>query len=100
MENVNVPTAAPLDDAELRDRAIKNLKKRRDFFAHLLVYLMVNGFLIVIWMVTSPAGFFWPIFPMVGWGIGVVMNAWDVWRGDEFDASKIEQEMRRLAGHQ
>jgi hypothetical protein len=74
MENVNVPTAAPLDDAELRDRAIKNLKKRRDFFAHLLVYLMVNGFLIVIWMVTSPAGFFWPIFPMVGWGIGVVMK--------------------------
>jgi hypothetical protein len=57
---------------------------------------LVNTFLIVIWAVTSH-GFFWPIFPMVGWGIGVVMNAWDVWRGDEFSEEDIAREIQRMS---
>ena len=79
----------------LRDRAVKRLKKRRDFLGHLVVYALVNGFLVVIWAVTS-AGFFWPVFPIVGWGIGVVLNAWDVWRGDDFSEQEIAREMSRL----
>jgi uncharacterized ion transporter superfamily protein YfcC len=80
----------------LRGRALRRLKKRRDFFAHLLVYVLVNAFIVVIWAVTSN-GFFWPIFPMVGWGIGVVMNAWDVWRGDEFSEEDIAREIQRMS---
>ena len=86
-------------DEVLRDRAIKRLKKRRDFFAHLLVYVLVNAFVVAIWALTNPDGFFWPIFPMAGWGIGVVMNAWDVFLNDEFDEEKIRREMERLQGH-
>jgi hypothetical protein len=82
-------------DTAMRDRAVKRLKKRRDFAGHLLIYTMVNTFLIVIWAVTS-AGFFWPVLPIVGWGIGVVMNAWDVWRGDEFSDEEIAREIERL----
>ncbi len=82
-------------DAAARERAVKQLKKRRDFFGHLLVYTMVNTFIVIIWAVTS-AGFFWPIFPMVGWGIGVVMNAWDVWRTDDFSDDQIAREIERL----
>ena len=37
----------------LRDKAVRRLKKRRDFFAHLLVYFLVNTFIVVIWAVTS-----------------------------------------------
>lgn len=88
-----VPLSA---EAALRERAVKQLKKRRDFRGHLLVYALVNTFLVVIWAVTSDGGFFWPIFPMAGWGIGVVMNAWDVWRPEEFDENQIEREMSRL----
>src|SRR3954471_20578025 len=83
-------------DAMLRERAIKRLRKRRDFYRHVLAYVLVNGFLVVIWAVTGEAGTFWPIFPMVGWGVGVIMNAWDVSRDDEVDETSIEQEMRRL----
>ncbi len=83
-------------DDRLRERAIVHLKKRRDFKAHLLVYVLVNGFLTVIWAMTTPDGFFWPIFPMVGWGIGVVMNAWDAYRADEFGEDEIDREIRRL----
>ena len=84
-------------EIELRERAIKQLKKRRDFHGHVLVYLLVNAFLVVIWAVTSPGGFFWPIFPMVGWGIGVVMNAWDVYFAEDFDEDDIDREMQRLS---
>ena len=83
-------------DDTMRDRAVRRLKKRRDFAGHLLIYTMVNTFLVVIWALTS-ASFFWPIFPIVGWGIGVVMNAWDVWRGDEFSDEQIAREIERLS---
>jgi hypothetical protein len=55
----------------------------------------VNSFIVAIWAVTS-GGFFWPIFPMVGWGIGVVMNAWDVWYGDRISEDSVQREIRRL----
>lgn len=81
---------------QLRESAIKRLKKRRDFYGHVLVYLLVNSFLVVIWWMTSPDGFFWPIFPMVGWGIGVVMNAWDVYFAQEIDEERIEREIEHM----
>jgi len=83
-------------DILLRTRAIKRLKKRRDFYRHLLAYVLVNGFLVILWAATGAHGYFWPIFPMVGWGIGVIMNAWDVFHDDEIDESDIQSEMRRL----
>ena len=86
-------------DTELRERAVKRLKKRRDFRGHLLIYTLVNAFLVVIWAVTSPGGFFWPIFPIVGWGIGVIMNAWDVYRVNDFSEEQIQHEMERLQRH-
>jgi hypothetical protein len=86
-------------DQELRERAIKRLKKRHDFQGHVLVYVLVNSFLVVIWALTGGHGFFWPVFPIVGWGIGVVMNAWDVFRDEEFDEQQIRREIERLQGH-
>jgi hypothetical protein len=88
----------PVDprDISLRERALKRLKKRRDFKAHLLVYLLVNAFLVVIWYVTTPGGLFWPVFPLVGWGIGVVMNAWDVYYAQDFDEEDIQREIEHM----
>ena len=85
-------------DQALREKAIKQLKKQRDFRAHLLVYTLVNTFLVAVWALTNPDGFFWPVFPIALWGIGVVMNAWDVYRGDEFSETQIRREMERFQG--
>jgi 2TM domain len=84
------------DGSALRDQAIRRLKKRRDFGAHLLVYCLVNGFTVVIWAMTDPQGFFWPIFPIAGWGIGLVLNAWDVYRREGFTEEEIRKEQRHL----
>jgi 2TM domain len=81
----------------LRDRAVRQLKKERDFRGHLLVYVLVNAFLVVIWAITDLHGFFWPVFPIVGWGIGVIMNAWDVYGRHEISEQDIKQEMERLS---
>ena len=82
-------------DQTARDRAVAQLKKRRDFRGHLLVYLLVNTFIVVIWAVTDAHGFFWPVFPIVGWGIGVVMNAWDVYWRPRITEQAIQREMGR-----
>lgn len=38
-------------------------------------YLIVNIFLIGIWYFTSgPRNFFWPMFPLIFWGIGLLFN--------------------------
>jgi hypothetical protein len=89
-----------IDDAdreqELRDKAVRRLKKQRDFRSHLLVYVLVNTLLVVIWVMTDPHGFFWPVFPIAGWGIGVIMNAWDVYGHQEITEEDIHREMDRL----
>jgi hypothetical protein len=75
------------------DKAIARLKKRRDFHGHLLVYVLVNAFLVAIWAVTTPNVFFWPVFPIAGWGIGLIMNAWDVYWRHEITEADIRREM-------
>lgn len=85
-----------MSDEELRQRAVVRLKKKSDFGAHLLAYVLVNAFLVVIWAVTSPDAFFWPIFPIFGWGIGVAFNAWDVYRRPEPTEDQIHREMESL----
>jgi hypothetical protein len=44
-----------------------------DFREHLRVYLAVNALLVAIWALTG-AGYFWPVWPFMGWGIAVVLH--------------------------
>jgi len=92
-------TTEPDHDAAWRERAIKRLKKRRDFYGHVLVYALVNAVLVAIWAVTDLHGFFWPLFPILGWGVAVVLNAWDVYRNDAFAEEQIQREIEYLRRH-
>ena len=87
-------------DKDLRDQAVERLKKRRDFRTHIIMYVLVNAFLVVIWAVTSAPGLFWPIFPILGWGIGVAANAWDVYGRKPISEDEIRREQERLRGGQ
>lgn len=82
------------DERDLREIALKRLKARRGFQAHALAYVLVNGFLVVVWAMTG-ASFFWPVFPLFGWGIGLALNAWDVY-SPEPSASRVQREVDRL----
>jgi hypothetical protein len=84
-------------EQQLRERAVQRLKKKRDFHTHVLIYVAVNAFLVVIWAVTS-GGYFWPIFPILGWGIAVAANAWDVYGRKPISEDEIRREADRLRG--
>jgi uncharacterized ion transporter superfamily protein YfcC len=78
-----------------RDQAIKRLKAKNDFRVHLVVYLAVNAMLVLVWAVTS-MGYFWPIWPMAGWGIGLVIHGYTVYWGSVFTEEQIQREMKSL----
>lgn len=82
---------------DLRRIAVTRLRKRRELQAHLLAYVLVNAFLVVIWLLSTPDGFFWPMFSLFGWGIGVAFHIWDVLIGSEPSEQAIRAEMDRLA---
>ena len=81
---------------EQRQRAIGRIKAKRGFRVHFAVYLAVNALLVVIWATTS-ATYFWPVWPMLGWGIGVAAHAASVYMGpSEISEADIDRELGRL----
>jgi 2TM domain len=85
------------DEGQLREAAVRRLKKRRDFEVHLLTYVVVNAVLVAIWY-TNGRGDFWPMWVMLFWGVGVVINAWDVFGRREITESDVRREMDKLRG--
>ncbi len=57
----------------IRHRVSEPLTKRREFFDHLAVYLCINA---MFWIVFGGGdGFPWPLIITLGWGIGLVAHA-------------------------
>lgn len=48
--------------------------KELGFKIHRNVYLLVGVLLLAIWA-SAGAGYFWPMWPLTGWGIGVLSHA-------------------------
>jgi hypothetical protein len=85
----------PSSEDQLREQAIKVANKKRDFRTHLVAYVLVNALLVGIWAI-SGAGYFWPMWVIGGWGIGVAFNAWDVYGRRPMTEEQIQREMERL----
>ena len=84
-----------LSEDELRQMAIKRLKKKKDFVAHLVSYVIINAFLVAIWYFVSGRGYFWPGWVLLGWGIGLLFNVWDVYGRRDITEADIQREMDR-----
>lgn len=82
------------DDEQLRKEAIDRLKNKRGFYQNLVAYLVVNAFLVAIWAL-SGADYFWPIWVMAGWGLGLVLHAWSVFGQKPITEEAIRKEMGR-----
>lgn len=59
-----------------------------------MVYVVVNAFLWLIWL-TGDGGYPWPIWPALGWGIGVALNGWSVYQRP-LTEDDVRREMARL----
>jgi hypothetical protein len=61
-------------------------RTRRNLALNVVVYLVMNAFFVAGWSPNLgkplPEGFFWPIIPIVAWGLGLAIYGWIVLRGD------------------
>lgn len=82
---------------EPKDEVLWQIAKERVGFKwSLLSYVFVNLFLIGIWYFGSDANLdhFWPIWPILGWGIGLVFQYLKAYHGNRADA--VENEYQKL----
>ena len=66
--------------------------------AQVRVYVLVMAMLVGIWAVTG-MGYFWPIWPMMGWGIGIAGKALGVRSGCHSHRTGGAQRARAYGGH-
>jgi hypothetical protein len=84
------------DDDDLRRLAIRRADQKLAFRSHLIAYAVVNGGLMAINIASSP-GHWWFVWPLVGWGIGLVAHWASVYiDGDDLRSRMIEAEYEKL----
>lgn len=77
------------------ERAKKRVKELRDFYSHLVVYLVVNTGLVLLDLAQGD-GLQWAYWVVIGWGIGLVAHAASVFifesrLGSQWEAKKLEK---------
>lgn len=78
-------------------RAKKVAGVKIGFYIHLTAYAVVNALLVAINLITSP-GYLWFVWPLLGWGVGVLAHAIVVFallKGLGIKRRMIEKEMRK-----
>jgi hypothetical protein len=90
------PETDMTDDVELRRLAIRRADMKLAFRSHLMAYVIVNAGLVAINLITS-SDYFWAIWPMLGWGIGLAAHGVTVYMdGEGMRDRLIEQELEKL----
>lgn len=90
------PPPGNSDAAAVRKLAKKRLQARKDFRQHLTAYWIVMTALVMIWFITGGIGsYFWPVWPMLGWGIGLAFHALSL-RDTGITEEQISKEAAKL----
>jgi len=99
MQSSLLEAAMTETETELREIAKRRVKARTEFLTHLALYVTVNTGLVLIWRF-SGAGYPWFLWPLFGWGIGILSHAMTLVFGpnSEREERAVEREVRRLHG--
>lgn len=87
---------AALEDYKKAYREILIQYERKVFKIHLTLYLTINGALAVANLVFTP-GKYWVLWPILGWGIGVVSHYYKAVHRIEKDLLKKEAQAEERA---
>ena len=67
-----------MNEQEIKyQKAKERVEAIKGFYIHLIVYVVVNLILFSINMIVSPDSL-WFIWPLMGWGVGLVLHALSV----------------------
>ena len=82
-------------DQQRRDEAKARVKQRRGLQKQVQAYVIVNLTLVVIWLLDG-RGDFWPIWPIGGWGITLLIQAWSINHPEQpISDQEIDAELQR-----
>jgi len=87
-----------MSEEEIYRKARERVEEKKGFYIHFIVYILVNIMLIIIWVATG-AGFPWFIFPLGGWGIGILFHFLGIFvfsRQTGWERRQVEKEVERL----
>ena len=88
-----------MSEEELYREARKRVEEKKGFFIHLTVYIIVNIMLVLIWAFPGGGGFPWFVFPLGGWGIGILFHFLEAFvfsRQTDWERKAIEKEVEKL----
>ena len=89
--------ATGMTEEQIYELAKTRVEEKRGFFVHLTVYILVNIMLVLIWWFAAGGGFPWFLFPLVGWGIGLLMHFLGTFVfGRKSDSAAIEKEAEKI----
>lgn len=84
------------------ERLWRIAKKRASFKKNLYSYIVINAFLWGIWWITEGEGhhhgYPWPVWVMLGWGLGLGFQYFDAYNGDKQHLA--EEEYKRMKDEQ
>ncbi len=63
-----------MENQEAYQKAKKRVEAKIIFYIHLAVYVGVNILLVIINLITS-SQYFWFLWPLFGWGLGLFFHA-------------------------
>ena len=84
-----------ISDDEGRAQAVRRLWAKRGFKIHLTAFAIVSLGMLLIWATASGGDYFWPIWPIAGWGTGVAVHAWFTYGQWSLSEAEIQREIRR-----
>ena len=86
-----------MSEEEIYKEAEKRVEEKKGFFIHLTVYIVVNIMLVLIWAFLAGGGFPWFVFPLGGWGIGLIFHFLGVFVfSGKTDKAAIEKEAEKI----
>ena len=89
-----------MSEDEIREMARKRVEAKKGFFIHLTVYIIVNAFLFIIWFFVAGRGYPWFLWPLGGWGLGLLIQAMGTFAfptgGPDLERRGIEKETQKL----
>jgi fatty acid desaturase len=81
-------------ESEEWKQARTRVTARRDFGSHVVAFVVVNAFFVLVWVLTG-AGYFWPAWIIGFWGIGLVLHAWETFVRKPVTDADVERELHR-----
>ena len=87
-----------LSEEDLYREARKIVEAKKGFYVHFVIYLIVSAVIYIVYRLTW-TGYPWFIWPILGWGVGVLFHFLGVFffsRQSNWDKRAIEKEVQRL----